>query len=237
MMREHQWSVVAVSAVMAVVAFSNDSPAAPILDQAHIGAHDASVAVSTLVSRAQTFTVEIAGILSSVELSLFRNDVSDLPLLLEIRDATGSLPSTTVLASAAMPISTLPISAGELTPVDVSAFNIEVAPGNLFALVLTTTHAHALSPDWAGTLGSAGYTGGEMHLLEGGIWVPQAQSGAGIGPGFDGHFRTFVEPTAVPEPAALYLLSAAVTGFTVARRRAAPSRGGGSFDRRDLAGV
>jgi hypothetical protein len=110
-------------------------------------------------SNAQTFTAGLSGQLDEVELWLLEDGTGLLPLEVQIRTvAPGGEPSTTVLASASVPASSLPpCCTGAFVPI---TFN---SPATVKAGIKYAIVAYTLSPDglyeWGGTRADV-YAGG-----------------------------------------------------------------------------
>ena len=201
--------------------------AAPILDQNHETATvSASGSISQTVTRGQTFTAGLTGILDSVEIALFRSSSATdttKTMTVQVRDTSGTLPGAMTLGSLTVDLGDIPFFSSStllssFSLFDFSSFGIGLTTGTQYSLVLTSNHPHLYSPSWTGSFNSTDYAGGEMHVLKSGNWVPQSDAGAGNGPGLDGFFRTYVEVGRVPEPGSLILFAIGLIGFVTAKR-------------------
>ena len=200
--------------------------AAPVLDQSNVFGPSTvgSIAwreVSASFDEAQTITVGLAGKLTKIDLELDRYVNTVLPITIDLRVTNASNrpvePDSPVLASfaltpAAVPVFPQPISfpyTGQFLSLDLSAFNVTVAPGNVLAIAARSDSP--LSGISVGYLwrisepqGSGIYPGGSAYTRTTGNWFQ-------VGTSDDFVFRTYVDN--VPEPAAA---AAMTTGLTLA---------------------
>ena len=166
--------------------------------------------VNTNLDQAQTFRVGITGQLTQVELYLRREAMTTSPLLFDVRQLTGSLPSeanndVNILATAT-------VSAASVSQVDdwqvfdISNAQLNVTAGDSLALTLRSDDAAGYS--WLAT-DSNDYEFGESFLrLPIANWSAQPFTRP-----IDQSFRTTV---AVPEPA---IVSPLILGCFLAVRR------------------
>jgi hypothetical protein len=208
------------------------SPAgrAATLDQSHVIQPDPTTAayghVNEAGDRAQTFTVGLGGRLDRLDLQVFRAQTEPLlvPLRVEIRGTSGGVPlpdDAPVLASAALAPESVPYwnngvsQPVVLTPVDLSASNLVVSPGDVLAIVLrSSAPAGSLAYAWQfQPTPGGGYAAGTPFSRERPVdgetfRAEHAQTDRG--------FQTYVT---VPEPAAAALLLLLVVPAIVGRRR------------------
>jgi hypothetical protein len=154
----------------------------------------------------QSFTVGIAGLLTGADLLVFDgsagfglNHPSASDVGVQIRTVVAGLPTDTVLASGVIPAAMLapnPFTARtQFSHVNFAA-GIAVIPGEVLALTITGS-----ADGWYGQIGSqATYPGGQgfSRASSGSPWVPFSSVDT-FGRPSDFLFRTFVDPTAVPE--------------------------------------
>jgi len=183
------------------------SHAAPVLDQSFLGG---SASVSGDVDFAQTFTVGVAGILSSVELEIFGS--ANTEVTIDVRGTTSlgvpslsdNLADQLARATISAPGTQLP-----LTNINILSFEIAVHSGDVLALVLHGINVH----NWLLGLGEdATYGGGQAFLREGPSWKTWGEVFHEPGTPADFHFQTFVAP--VPEPGTAAVLVIALGGLT-----------------------
>ncbi len=200
--------------------------AAPMLDQEYdpafnnrlLGVGEVSGLGDPDIDLAQTFTVGIAGTLTSVETLIRREAPTTADLLFDIRTTAGGVPTepdagVNVLAQLTAPAASIPTTSGFVS-FDVSAFNIAVTPGEVLAIVLQSTGANPAYL-WSGT-STDGYGGGATYRR----FLSSDPTWATTGAASDLAFRTFVEPTAAPEPTTVTLLGLALGAVWTRRRRA-----------------
>jgi hypothetical protein len=195
--------------------------AAPILDQSFAAPNpNFGAAVLQTQYLAQTFTVGIAGLLSSVEVAAYATPGETDPVTLSIFATSGGLPTGAALYSTVFSPAILPSDALVFAPATVfTAFNvasagISVNVGQVLALSLSSSGTGA--PPW--TLwrmqgeSATTYTGGSAFLSsnQGASWAFNGEDAA---------FRTFVDTAAVPEPMSLLLLGSGLAGFAFKARR------------------
>jgi hypothetical protein len=166
---------------------------------------------------AQVVTAGLTGLLSRVELGVFRYAGHTEPLLVSIAPIIGGLPDLSteaMLAMRSIPFSEVSL---ERTPVsynltvDFSDEHLYFQAGQQFAIVLQSKEA----PRYAGyawwiNLDMDTYDGGSVATFDAEYPVPL------LSPTDDAHFRTFV---AVPEPATLALGASAVVCLAALRRK------------------
>lgn len=189
----------------------------------------------------QTFTAGITGMLSQVDLQLFRAglETSSSGAKISIVSTTNGLPdilwdrptqtltmatlgSTTLAPTATNGLNSVSANSGAFLSFDFSAANILLEAGTRYGIVVQQTD------DVFGTL----FWAGQSNVLPGGaILGPYADGQAGslqfaasstvptLVDRTDNGFRTFVTPTAVPLPAGLPLLLVALGGIAILRRR------------------
>jgi hypothetical protein len=171
---------------------------------------------------AQSFTVGIGGLLTGADLLAFDGTPffgAGAPpvsaMIVQIRTLVAGLPTETVLASSTVPASSLPVNPNsQFTHVDFSS-GISVVPGQVLALGIT-----GAGVGWSGHVGSqATYSGGQAFVRNhaGDPWQHLPDPG---GRESDFLFRTYVDPSQVPEPSTLLLLvSASAILFSKLRYR------------------
>jgi hypothetical protein len=146
---------------------------------------------------AQTFTAGITGSLDRADLLLRKVGDPAEPLTVELRNAAGGQPGTSVLASASIPMSALGTSPA-FVPVTFDA-PAAVKAGTQYALVAYTAHATNDCCGWAYQDATNPYAGGAGFLST--TSPPQAPWSA-QGGGDDYAFMTYVvpPPPVVPAP-------------------------------------
>ena len=205
--------LVVLPALCGVEAGLGSKPAypAPILDQSFITGVGS---VSGNAPFSQTFTVGIAGTLSSVEVSIF--GVQDMTV--DIRPTTSlGVPSVSDDPADQLGRVTVPTrpSFPFLVSVDLSPFEIAVRQGDVLAIVLQSDGVQ----NWRSAVdGDATYAGGEGFLKSGTEWKPAGQTFIGSPfSSLDFDFQTFVAP--IPEPTTLLLFGTTAAGLGLARWR------------------
>jgi VCBS repeat-containing protein len=145
---------------------------------------------------AQTFTAGLSGPLGKVELNLNRInlvEVPELPLTVEIRTVSGLDPSNTVLATATIPASAIPIAQEPAWVPATFAVPAAVVAGTQYAIVAATDSAYS----WRASSGAGdAYTGGSRRVSD--TDSPAWRSGCGTGCTPDMAFRTFVDVSSPP---------------------------------------
>jgi hypothetical protein len=199
--------------------FAIFEPNAAVVDQEYdsIGAGSSTTAtIDSASERAQTFTVELGGVIESIGLQLVREDATTIAeLLFDIRETSNGVPiesDLTTLASLTIPASGVPLalSAGEFFNIDVISSAIAVNPGEVLAVVLRAPDADtALNRyQWFNGPNADDYLGGDPYSRISGSWTQSAG---------DAGFQTLV---VIPEPSSsLSLLAGAGLLAAFARRR------------------
>lgn len=209
---------------------STTSAHAQTLDQSNLIPSATSVVDAAIVTGqqlAQTFTVGLTGVLARVDLPLYKNAAATGDITLAIRTAPGGIPNSDnaqSLFETVIPLSSLPThefgpDTLPLTPINVSAGNIAVIPGQVLSISLSRTGAG--SPPWAIWRYSVDdtYSGGDGFLRSGDsdAWTSIPVAG-------DAGFQTYVTTaaSAAPEPGTLALLAlGSLPMVGVVRRRCA----------------
>jgi hypothetical protein len=191
--------------------------ATPILDQSNItfltfdgdGAPGSAVIPDQTV--AQTFSVGISGVLTQIDLGIYRDAdaIGDVTLNLLPASIFPSFDLSPSLLSATIPIMSIPLLTTTLTSVDVSSANLAVHLGDQLAVVLSRSVGSPDSPPWVVWQDSDflfPYEGGSFFVAHPFIpgWIPVSG---------DHRFQTWVDPTLVPEPSTLLLLATGLLGF------------------------
>jgi hypothetical protein len=149
---------------------------------------------------AQTFTAGLSGNLDQVDVHVRRNAAPagqtcnhGSGITVEIRTVTGGVPSNTTLATASVPVASVPTTLGWVSLT--FAAHAAVTAGTQYALVLSALDASCtggFSPyTWGGANGNP-YAGGAWYLKEG------ASSSWLILGDADGMFKTYVAPPPPP---------------------------------------
>lgn len=213
--------------IAAGLAFATAGQAAPVLDQeydAFAAGADSAVLLNTNFAHAQSFTVGIAGQLTSMELQIRKTNldppVSDLTF--DILSFMGGIPSGPALASGSIAAASVPdldFTDDSFVSVDLSSFNIFVGVGEVLAIALT--YLDSGSYNWLSTpVGNFYGAGSQFVSLPPGPFDVELVNG-------DLGFRTFVDPDAtapVPEPGTLATLAFGLLVFGFARRQRFKSR-------------
>jgi hypothetical protein len=177
-----------------LIAVASTAFAAPAIDQSHvISSSVGGLSILADYSPAQTFTVGAAGKLSKVDVQIGRDSGANGNLSLEIYPTTGGAPSGSPLFSTPISASSIPIAGPSaslpFTSVDLSAANLNVTPGQQYAIALRGTAGFDdPNPFW--NWGSPGYSGGNPYdSAFGQPWDEVNQT-------FDFGFRTWVDAAA-----------------------------------------
>ena len=163
--------------------------AAGTLDQSQPVIGGGLAFVSNTILTAQTFTNGLTGRLDQVDVAVTRPTTVNA-LRVEIRTVSGGVPTTTVLGSAEVPATQVPLG-----NIPTGFFSVPIAPsvpvtaGVQYAIVLSTTSCGFVNCyQWSFTFGANPYAGGAaLQSLSGGPWGQ---------PGFlantDTAFKTYV---------------------------------------------
>lgn len=196
--------------------------AAPLLDQeydAFAAGADSAVLLNTNFAHAQSFTVGIAGQLTSMEIQIRRTNldppISDLTF--DILPIQGGIPGGTPLASGSIASASVPeldFTDDSFVSVDLTSFNLFVGVGEVLAIALE--YLDSGSYNWLSTpVGNFYGAGAQFVSLPPGPFDIELVNG-------DLGFRTFVDPDAtppVPEPGTLASLAFGLLAFGFARRQ------------------
>jgi len=195
-----------------------EASAGGTLDQSNVvNTFDFDAAVVSEVSRGQTFTVGLAGVLSQVNLEIYKSTNTIVDPTFEVVGTTSGAPDDSkVLFQTVIPLSAIPTfdtppsGAIPMTSVDVSSADIVVTPGEVLGITLARNAQG--SPPWLlWRQGIGGYTGGNSYdsIPPGSPWVVDSP--------YQGGFQTFV--STIPEPSAVILALIGVVSLAMPLRR------------------
>jgi len=187
--------------------FGLSAEAAPVLDQDFAPADPDGYAVLGPLTRAQTFTVGMEGLLSRFEVLVSASDRDSR--LFEIHPTVAGVPvfGSTALASAVVTYG------GNEDPTfygaNISSFSILVSPGDVLAIVDAGQGSDSSAAWWIGSSHGNHYADGEFYttvytgspIVISSTYSPQTGSDLG--------FRTYIDnsgPACIPAPGALLLL-------------------------------
>ena len=196
----------ALPAIILCLLAAGQSRAGGVLDQSNVvNTFTFDAGVVGAVSRGQTFTVGIAGLLSEINLEIYKSTNTVIDPTFNIEGTTGGAPDDTkVLYSTTIPLSSIPTfdtpptGTVPMTSIDVSGANIIVTPGEVLALTLSRVGSIGQPPWLLWRQGIGGYTGGNSYdsIPPGAPWTVDSP--------YEGGFQTFVSTT-VPEPSTAIL--------------------------------
>jgi hypothetical protein len=159
---------------------------------------------------AQTFTVGVAGLLSKVDVALYRSSDFSASVDFDIARVSSGVPDFSAsgrLATRQISSSIIPVwSAGapikQFTELDFSSDHLAVVPGDNLAIILRWGF---FGPQfigwWTNTNGQPSYAGGSYFQYD-----VVLQTSVDLGQStLDGQFRTYVNP--VPEPHGAFILA------------------------------
>jgi hypothetical protein len=184
-------SVLGAIVVCAVSAFAPGTALAGTLDQQSTDTSGSGFAMFSAQSLAQTFTAGRSGGLDQVDLSLLITGSPSAPLNVEIRNAYGGTPGTTVLASHSLPASGLPTT---FTFVPISfAVPAAVVAGIQYAIVAYTSTPTG-SYRWANSATNSYAGGGALFSPNSppSFWGESAEG--------DQAFKTYLTPPDTTPP-------------------------------------
>jgi hypothetical protein len=170
------------------------------LDQQQTDGSGGNSAIFSGQSDAQTFTAGLSGGVDRVDLQLETVATPTAPLTVEIRNVSGGMPGTTVLASQSVPGSSVP---GTLAFVPINfATSAPVVAGTQYAIVAYSSTSNGSPYGWAFTPNGASlYTGGAgfytLTSPPSGAWSPLN----GMLADADLAFKTYVVVPASTPPA------------------------------------
>ncbi|MHC4341408.1 MAG: PEP-CTERM sorting domain-containing protein [Planctomycetota bacterium] len=189
-----------------------------ILDQSYDPSSSDAAAVvglSNVVDWAQTFTVGTTGILTSVEVKIFRSpdDIIVDPLLFDVRSTNSGAPAASdigsaILFSTSLSASSISTTAG-FASVNLGSAAVPVSSGDVLAIVLRSDDSVNDAYHWKGTKANGYSGGGAFFRIGSGNW----KSGTPA----DLAFKTNLTPT--PEPGSIALFGLGALGAVWWRRR------------------
>jgi len=162
--------------------------AAGTLDQSQPVIGNGLAFVGGTVDTAQTFTNGLTGLLDQVDVAVTRSSTVN-PLRVEIRTAFGGVPTTTVLASAEVPETAVPLGGSPSGFLSVPiAPSVPVTAGVQYAIVLSTTSCGFLNCyQWSFTGPNPYAAGAALQSVNSGPWGQ-----AGFLVNTDTAFKTYV---------------------------------------------
>lgn len=196
----------ALATVLAVMA-SGSAFANPILDQSFVvpSPVQGTVVGNPSFVQAQTFTAGLSGQLAEVDVfvSQFNGTPQENPNVMILgTNALGVPDSNQILANLVLLPSQVPVGFGSFVHLNVIAFNITVAPGEVLAIAMQSNELEpigVLKPHYSWDISADNlYTGGNLFLSSdsGNQFFPAGSPSGSADVGF----RTYVEVSPVPEP-------------------------------------
>jgi len=204
--------------------------AGSVLDQSFVrSTFAADYTIYSQASISQTFTVGLSGLLSQVDLQIYKNTGATGDLTFEILATSGGVPVPdsnpplfqTVISLSSLPTIDDPNLNVPLTSVDVSSGGINVTPGEVLALALRSPNGSGVPPWTVWRSGPDQYPRGAEYIEQNQatVWSPLTFAGQGQ----DGGFQTWVG-TAVPEPSSIVLLVPGLLAIAIRWRKGNASK-------------
>ncbi len=196
--------------------------AAPAVDQEFAPASPTLYTEFNELTRAQTFTVGTAGLLTRFEVLIESDSPGSTTGLFEIHPTLAGVP---VLGSGSMAsaIVTYGTSTGlAFYGADISAFGVMVSPGDVLAIVNPGHEPDYSARWWAGMFTGDHYAGGQFYTNVFTLNPPGVSSAYVAQAGHDLGFRTYVDSAGaapIPAPGALLLVGIGVVCTALRRRR------------------
>lgn len=195
--------------VLVVSAYGGPASASPVVDQQNLGPVQGNVGYLSNLSRGQSFTVGIEGLLAGFEFNFNKSSASATGnATLSLYSTTGAGAPDTLLGTALLPAAAIS-TVHSFVYFDLTPLSVGVDVGDQYFA--------ALSADFGGGIFSTGdtYAGGSDWACGPSFGFPCWTEEVGSVP--DLVFRSHVIP--VPSPAALSLFALGLAGIGAARRR------------------